>query len=191
MVGRPRSDQARQAILSAALAELLERGYGALTVDGIAARAGVGKQTIYRWWASKADVVLEAAGAEAAGRIKVPDTGALETDLRAFLTMTFRLRDQQPVVVGMMAQSLLDPEFAVKFREQFIFGRRAALRALFERAHDRGELPSGVRVELMLDVVFGVLWYRMLVGHAPLTQHTARQLTDTVMRVVRSYESTG
>jgi AcrR family transcriptional regulator len=187
VAGRPRSDEARQAILSAALAELGERGYAGVTVEGIAARAGVGKQTIYRWWPSKAEVVLEAARVEASARIKVPDRGSLGADLRAFLTATFRQRDQQPVVVGLMAQALLDAEFAEKFREQFLFRRRAALRAVFDRGRERGELPAGVDVELLIDVVFGVLWYRLLIGHAPLTPRAARQLAEVVERAVDGY----
>jgi AcrR family transcriptional regulator len=170
------------------MAELREHGYAALTMEGIAAHAGVGKQTIYRWWPSKAEVVLEAAREAAAGLIAVPDSGSLDKELRAFLTMTFRQRDQQPVVVGLMAQALLDAEFADKFREQFILDRRAALRTVFQRAQDRGELASAVPVELLLDLVFGVLWYRMLVGHAPLTPAAARQLADAALRLVRSYD---
>lgn len=185
--GRPRSDAAREAILAAALGELQDRGYGALTVEGIAARAGVGKQTIYRWWPSKADVVLEAALVAAAARIPTGDKGSLELDLRSFLTATFRQRDQQPVVVGLMAQSLLDAEFAIKFRERFLFARRAALRDVLLRARGRGEIFDTVDVELLIDVVFGVLWYRLLIGHAPLTPSAARQLTDLVVRVVGSY----
>jgi len=184
VVGRPRSDEARQAILTAALAEMGERGYAGVTVEGIAARAGVGKQTIYRWWPSKADVVLEAAGVEAEARIGVPDRGSLGADLRGFLAATFRQRDQQQVVVGLMAQALLDDAFAEKFRERFLFRRRAALRSLFERARERGELGPGEDLELLLDVVFGVLWYRMLIGHAPLTRRAADQLTDLVLRTV-------
>ena len=184
MVGRPRSDEARQSILTAALAELGDRGYAAVTVEGIAARAGVGKQTIYRWWPSKADVVLEAAGVEAEARIAVPDRGSLAADLRGFLAATFRQRSQQRVVVGLMAQSLLDPAFAEKFREQFLFRRRAALRSVFERALERGELRPDEDVELLLDVVFGVLWYRMLIGHAPLTRRAADQLAALVLRTV-------
>ena len=184
VVGRPRSDEARRAILAASLAELGERGYAAVTVEGIAARAGVGKQTIYRWWPSKADVVLEAAGVEAEARIAVPDRGSLAADLRGFLAATFRQRAQQRVVVGLMAQALLDADFAEKFREQFLFRRRAALRSVFDRARERGEIGPDEDVELLLDVVFGVLWYRMLIGHAPLTRRAADQLAELVLRTV-------
>jgi len=182
--GVVRSESARSAIL-AATSSLIERiGYDRMTIEGIATEAGVGKQTIYRWWPSKADVVLEAAGVEAEARIAVPDRGSLAADLRGFLAATFRQRSQQRVVVGLMAQSLLDPAFAEKFREQFLFRRRAALRSVFERALERGELRPDEDVELLLDVVFGVLWYRMLIGHAPLTRRAADQLAALVLRTV-------
>jgi AcrR family transcriptional regulator len=185
--GRPRSEAARAAVLAAAVDELLERGYAAVTVEGIAARARVGKQTIYRWWPGKAEVVLEAMLERAARLIRVPDKGSLEADLNAFLAATFRERGYRPVLIGLMAEALLDPAFAEQFREEFLFGRRAALRTIFEQARARGELAADLDVELLIDVVFGVLWYRVLVGHAPLTARAGRQLADLVMRVVRSY----
>lgn len=183
--GRPRSETVRAAILDAALDELQERGYAALTIEGIAARAGSGKQTIYRWWPSKADVVLDAMLELAAKRIRIPDTGDLEGDLRNFLTATFRQRGQRPVLVSLMAQAQLDPAFATAFREKFLFGRRAALRTVFNAARERGEFGPDVDVELLIDVVFGVLWYRLLVDHAPLDARSAGELTDLVVRAVR------
>src|SRR4051812_13818352 len=92
--GRPRSEEARRAVLAATHDELVERGYGALTIEGIAARAGVGKQTIYRWWSSKGDVVLDAALDLAATGVPAPDEGSLEADLTTFLIGTYRLRDR-------------------------------------------------------------------------------------------------
>ena len=180
--GRPRSEQTRDAILDAALAELEERGYAALTIEGIAARAGAGKQTIYRWWPSKADVVLDAMMELAARRIKVPDKGSLEADLLSFLTDSFRQRQLRPVLVALMAQAQLDPAFATAFRERFLFVRRAALRTVLAAARDRGEIDPDVDRELLIDVVFGVLWYRLLVGHVPLDNKAARELTDLVVR---------
>src|SRR3954451_4883221 len=97
--GRPRSETARAAILQAAAAELQERGFAATTVDAIAARAGVGKQTVYRWWPSKPDVVLEAILELAAERVAVPDEGSLHADLLSFLSATFRQRAQRPMLV--------------------------------------------------------------------------------------------
>jgi AcrR family transcriptional regulator len=182
--GRPRSEPARRAILDAALAELEDRGYAALTIEGIAARAGVGKQTIYRWWPSKADVVLDALLELARERVRTPDTGSLAEDLKAFLAATFRARGPRPILVGLMAQAQFDPAFAVQFRERFLFARRAALRSIFERARQRGELGADVDVEVLLDVVFGVLWYRMLVDHVPLRSSGGVQLAELILRAI-------
>jgi AcrR family transcriptional regulator len=183
--GRPRSETARKAILGAAISELKERGYAALTVEGIAARAGVGKQTIYRWWPSKADVVLTALLDLSETTVAVPDEGSLPADLMGFLAETFRQRGQRPVLVGLMAQALLDPVFAAAFRERFLFRRRAVLREILDRAAARGEIAPELDQELLIDVVYGVLWYRLLLDHAPLDEEAGRHLADLVVRAVR------
>ena len=181
-LGRPRSETVRQAILAAAIDELEENGYARLTVDAIAARAGAGKQTVYRWWPSKADVVLDALLERAAVTITVPDEGSLEADLLAFVGATFRQRGQRPVLIGLMAQALLDPVFATAFRDRFLFGRRAALRVILERAVARGEINPDMDPELLIDVVYGVLWYRLMLDHAPLDEAAGRQLACLVLR---------
>ena len=183
--GRPRSEATRRAILTAAIDELTERGYAQLSVEGIAARAGAGKQTIYRWWPSKADVVLDALLDAAASTIAVPDEGSLQADLDAFLVATFRQRGQRPVLVGLMAEALLDPVFAVQFRDRFLMGRRDVLRAVLDRAADRGEIAADVDPEMVLDIVFGVLWYRLLLDHAPLDEAAGQHLAALVTRAAR------
>lgn len=184
-LGRPRSEESRRAILTAAMDGLQEHGYAALTIEGIAARAGVGKQTIYRWWPSKADVVLDAMLDLAETRITVPDEGSLPADLSAFLSATFRQHGQRPVLIGLMAHALLDPVFAVAFRDRFLFSRRAALRELLDRAITRGEIAADLDPELLIDVVYGVLWYRLLLDHAPLDETAGQQLASLVVRTVR------
>jgi AcrR family transcriptional regulator len=184
--GRPRSEATRQAILAAALEELEARGYAKLTIEGIARQAGAGKQTIYRWWQSKADLVLDALLDRAASRIPVPDERSLSADLTAFLRSTFRERGQRPVLIGLMAESVFDPAFADAFRERFVFGRRAVLRAILERAVYRGEISSEEDLELLIDVAFGVLWYRLLVDHSELSDPAADQLALLITRAVRS-----
>ncbi|WP_202125811.1 TetR/AcrR family transcriptional regulator [Actinomadura physcomitrii] len=183
-MGRPRSETARRAILDAAMSELQEHGYAALTMQGIAATAGVGKQTIYRWWPSKADVVLDGLVELADKRITVPDTGSLPGDLTAFLAATFKERGQRPVLIGLMAEALLDPAFARAFRDRFLFSRRAALRGILDRAAERGEIAAGTDPELLMDIVYGVLWYRLMLDHAPLDEATGRDLTGLLIRAV-------
>jgi AcrR family transcriptional regulator len=185
--GRPRSEAARLAILRATHDELLEHGYGRLTMEGIAARAGVGKQTIYRWWRSKAEVVLDALLNVASKGIPIPDEGTLEADLSAFLRRTFGLQESaRPVLVGLLAQSLLDPDFADAFRDRFLAGRRAALRTMLDRAVARGEISADADLGLLQDVAYGVLWYRLLFRHAPLDDEAARDISSLIARSVRN-----
>ncbi|MFC7731305.1 TetR/AcrR family transcriptional regulator [Actinomadura keratinilytica] len=162
--------------------ELEEHGYAALTVQGIAARAGVGKQTIYRWWQSKADVVLDALIDMADTHIAVPDRGSLPEDLMAFLKATFDQRGRRPVLIGLMAQALLDPAFARAFRDRFLASRRAAMRKILERAATRGEVAPDIDPETVIDVVYGVLWYRLMLNHAPLDETASSQISDLLLR---------
>lgn len=185
--GRKRSEASREAILEASLALLRRGGYHELTIDGIAAEAGVGKQTIYRWWPSKGAVVLEAMIERASREIAVPNTGRLGRDLHRFLADSFASargpNGSAAILRGLMAEAQLDPAFLDQLRTQFIAARRQALRELLERGRTRGELRRSVNLELLLDLVFGPLWYRLLVQHAPLDARFARELAAAVMRV--------
>jgi len=163
--GRPRSEASRQAILTAAVELVAEQGYAALSIEGIAARSGTGKQTIYRWWPTKADVVLEALATKADLHVPIPDTGSYRDDLRAFLATTLAMGAQPrvpEVLRSLMAHAQLDPGFAVRFRSRFLQRRRDALAVVVDRAAGRGEVPPGLSRETTLDLVFGVIWYRIL-----------------------------
>jgi AcrR family transcriptional regulator len=117
--GRPRDERARQAILAATRDLLLADGYGALTVEGIARRAGVGRQTVYRWWPTKADVALEAMNAQAELEIAA-------TELAGFLRETFTVAPRYvPALSGLMAHAQLDPAFAARFQAEFLDRRRS------------------------------------------------------------------
>jgi AcrR family transcriptional regulator len=163
--GRKRSEQSRLAILTAAYDLVGEIGYARLTVEGIAARAGTGKQTIYRWWPSKADVVLDALATKADLNIPIPDEGSYAADLRAFLLASFALGNQSTLIGilrALMAQAQIDPEFWQRFREAFLQRRRDALGVITGRAEARGDLPPGLSTGTVADIVFGVVWYRVL-----------------------------
>jgi AcrR family transcriptional regulator len=177
--GRKRSEQSRLSILTATLELVAEAGYGGLTVEGIAARSGVGKQTIYRWWPSKADVLLDALAMNADLRIPIPDEGSFRADLAHFLGSTFELGQKSQVadtLRALMAQAQIDPEFGKRFREDFLFRRRDALGEVVDRARERGELPPGVNPGTMIDVVFGTLWYRLLATREPVGRGLAGEL---------------
>jgi AcrR family transcriptional regulator len=163
--GRPRSEASRQAILAAALELVAETGYARLTIEGIAARARVGKQTIYRWWPSKADLLLEAGAAKADLYVPVSDHGSYRADLRAFLEASYRLGNQPGlanVLRSLMADAQLNPEFGRRFHDLFLERRRDALAVITGRARQRGDLPVRPDPSLVADIVFGIIWYRVL-----------------------------
>jgi len=177
--GRKRSEESRQAILTATLELVGEVGYGRLTIEAIAARAGVGKQTIYRWWPTKADVLLDALTAKASVVVPEPNEGSYVADLRAFLLATFTLgRDPRIVDVlrALMTHAQLDPAFGERFRERFLQARRDALGALLDRAEARGDLPATASKGTVADIVFGVVWYRILATRQPLDHAQAEEL---------------
>jgi len=155
--------------MTAAYELVVELGYAGLAVEGIAARAGTGKQTIYRWWPSKADVLLDALATKADLHIPLDDTGSWAGDLRAFLAASFRV-GRMPGVVHilrtLMAQAQIDPEFGQRFRAGFLQRRREALEVLVQRAAARGDLPAGRTARSVTRVVFGVIWYEVLAADA-------------------------
>ncbi|GAA4488526.1 TetR/AcrR family transcriptional regulator [Actinoallomurus oryzae] len=181
--GRKRSEESRRAILTAAAELTAEVGYASLTIEGIAARSGAGKQTIYRWWPSKADVLLDALATKADLHIPIPDEGTYEADLRAFLAATFALGSRPQVVEllrALMAEAQINAAFGERFREMFLAQRRAALGTIVERAVARGELPSGLTSQTVIDIVFGTLWYRVLAAHRPVDQALIDELVTVL-----------
>jgi AcrR family transcriptional regulator len=168
--GRKRSEESRRAILSATLELTAELGYAGLTVEGIAARSGAGKQTIYRWWPSKADVLLEALAVKADVIVAIPDEGSYAADLRRFVVASFDLAAKHPVadaLRALMAQAQLDAEFRKRFWDAFLQRRRDALRVLVDRAAARGDLPAAASADTVIDAVFGIVWYRLLTDRPP------------------------
>jgi AcrR family transcriptional regulator len=185
--GRPRSQQARQAILAAAMQIAAEHGPERLTMEGIADRAGVSKETLYRWWHSKTEVLLEALGEYGEQAIPIPETGSLSTDLRAFMRDTAAALDPPTMRIlrALAAGAAADAGAASQVRDQFLARRRAGLAAIMQAARDRGQLPGKVATETVLDLAFGSLWYRLIFGTAPLDQDWADAVTDAVSAMAR------
>ncbi|MEU5216374.1 TetR/AcrR family transcriptional regulator [Streptomyces sp. NPDC020807] len=168
--GRVRSEEARDAVLTAAAELVEEAGYGELTMEGVAARAGVAKSTLYRWWKTRPALVMDAYGPALARRMPEPDTGGVATDLVAFVEQLYRVVEHPfrvNALRGLMAEAQLDPSFAVRF-EEWAQTRRAVVAGLLRRGVERGELAPDLDLEYAVDLVFGPFWYRLLVGHAPL-----------------------
>ena len=177
--GRARNEQARRDILAAALA-LARHDLGSTTVDSIAVRAGVGKQTIYRWWPSKWAVILDALLAHAEREV-VTDAGPPAERLVTFLVSSFKLLSgpdgDGPLLRALMAHAQMDPGFAVVWRDEFILPRRRALLRLLD---DGGPDDR----EAAVDLLFGGMWYRLLVEHGPLDDAYARRLATAAMALL-------
>jgi AcrR family transcriptional regulator len=184
--GRPRSEAARSAILRAALEIVEESGYPALTMEGIARRAAVSKQTVYRWWPSKAAIMLEALNEGAAKLAPLPDAGDLAADLRAFLRRSVlgaRGRTAR-LLVALMAEAQLDQEFARTFQSGFLAQRRAVMVELLARARARREIGAEVDLELIAELFFGALWYRLLAASGPVNRAFADAMTDALLELL-------
>ncbi|MFC0431019.1 TetR/AcrR family transcriptional regulator [Kutzneria buriramensis] len=183
--GRPRSQQARQAILDAAAALLLERALSEVSMDAVAQRAGVSKATIYRWWPTKEALALDALYAEWNTVRPFPrDTGSLRGDLLSLLRPWARLASSRPygrVLAALLTTAQSDPVFATEYRQRFVEPRRDQARALFQRATERGEIPAGTKIDVALDLLYGPLYHRLLHGHAPLTDRFVRDVVDMAL----------
>ncbi|MAE94937.1 MAG: TetR family transcriptional regulator [Deltaproteobacteria bacterium] len=159
--GRPRSEEAHQAILGATLELLAEVGFSALTVEGVANRAGVGKATIYRRWPSKLPLVVEAFGQLPA--FEDVDSGSLEGDLKAMLRTfleNFLATPLATVYPSLAAERSHNPDLG-ELLDPVLKGRRQPLARAFERARERGEISPDINAELAADLVVGPIAVRL------------------------------
>ncbi|WP_034592008.1 TetR/AcrR family transcriptional regulator [Hamadaea tsunoensis] len=186
MTGRPRDPATDAAIHQATLELVAEHGAGGVSMEGIAARAGVSKQAVYRRYRSKGEALLDAA-ATSGRALGVPDTGSLPGDLTDLLIESFeRLAGPDGEVNrALMAQALHDPGFREQLWERHIQARRAALRGILGRARVRGEIDPAVPDDVLADLFFGAMWYRILFQHQPFDEAGARALADAVTRAAR------
>jgi AcrR family transcriptional regulator len=182
--GRPRSELCHASILDSVLSLLEREGYGALTIEGVARHAKVGKQSIYRRWRSKAELVLEAYASHVETKVPIPDRGSLRVDLLTFLGTALRRlnRTSGPIMRGLMADGVHDADFNRVLRDVFILKRRQSVGQILERGIGRGELRPDTDLDLMLDLIFGPIWYRLLSQHGKLDAAFAGGLCDALLR---------
>ena len=181
--GRPRSEEARTAILEAAIAEIRAVGYDALAMEAIAARAAVGKTTIYRWWSSKELVVIEAIG-RIVRAIPAPDMGSVQEDVFALMRSTVGMyRDPATtgLLSGLVAAMARSESVARAVRSGFVDVWREAMREVMRRAVARGELPAGLDLEATIDMMAGPLFYRFLMIGKPIDDRFARTVVRNVL----------
>lgn len=164
-LGRPRSEKTKNAVLSAAYELLLENGFGAVTIEKIAERAGVSKATIYKWWPNKAAVILDAFFDVAVVRLPVPDTGSVINDMIIQVNnlANFLLSPEGKVINEIIAEGQSDLKLAEAYRTMYFKPRRLDSRYILERGISRGELKEDLDIELVIDLIFGPLFYRLLI----------------------------
>jgi AcrR family transcriptional regulator len=182
--GRPRDARHDQAILEATLVMLRERGYGGLTIDGVAARAGVGRPTIYRRWASKPALVVAALVDSARLALPMLDTGSLRDDLIAVQRHQVELMnspDNRRVTAGLIADLAADPQLAERYVTEYLVPRRAAVWQVLQRGVDRGELDANVDFAFVYDLLVGPLFMRAVVWGEPLAPEAAEKTADVIL----------
>ncbi len=181
--GRRRNEAAHRAILDAALALLADARGAPITIDAIAAAAGVGKQTIYRWWPSKGAVLLDALLDRADQDVPQPDTGSLHDDLLTLIESTFAGAQRIPTAPALrtLVREASRDAYLAELLQAYTAARRTAVRAILTRGIDRGELSADTDVDLIVDQLYGLFWYRFLLGHGPLDSRTAADLTNSLL----------
>jgi AcrR family transcriptional regulator len=168
--GRPRSEQARASILRSTLRLLAREGFSNLTIEAVAAHAGVGKATVYRWWPDKAALIADAFASSTTGKLHFPDTGSVLTDMSQQmrqLVKVFRSRRGR-IVSAMLGAGQSDRSLIAAFRERFLKPRRQEAYATLRRAIGRGELRRNVDMDLLLDSLYGPIYMRFLIQHDSL-----------------------
>jgi AcrR family transcriptional regulator len=162
-----RDQNARLAVLHAADDLLVERGFGGVTIEGIAARAGVAKQTIYRWWSSKVDILLDTLIDDAGSQLAVPDTGPAVESTRRYLCALARFVTKEPagkVLLALLGEAQHDPAMARTFHQRYLDPQRQNERAMLQRGITSGELSAGLDIDAALDALCGPILYRALTG---------------------------
>ena len=188
--------RSRRAILDAALDLVEEVGYAKLSIEGIAARAGVGKQTIYRWWPSKGAVLLDAllALARKEGEaMALPDTGDLEADLKLVLRATVDAAQRpalRPADARAATEILHDPELAADYAERLDGPLTELKQERLRSAQRAGELPAELDLALAVDLIWGPLFHRWLLRTGPLTPEYADALVETALGGLRPRATT-
>lgn len=183
--GRPRSPEADRAILRAAVDLLADEGYGGVTMEGVAARAGVGKATVYRRWPCKSALVVDAVTACRESGSQPPDTGSTREDLLVFVRVFMhhlRTSDAGRVMPALVAELSRNPELAAEFREGFVLPRRAKVLEAVRRGVERGEVRAGVDAELVADGVVALLMHRFLVTGMEIDDDLPERVVDILWR---------
>jgi AcrR family transcriptional regulator len=183
-LGRPRSDRAHRAILDAARAELVEHGFSRLRLEHVAARAGVGKATIYRRWPSKEALAGDLLAELAAPHIAVADAGDTRSELRSCVATAMHAVADTPfgaVIRALLSQIATNPDLGDPFRATVVRARRDEVARVVARGIARGDLRPDADADVATELLVGPVYFRLMFG-GELSDAFADQIADTVFR---------
>ena len=181
--GRPRSEKARKAVIQSTLALLNRVGFNELSIESVAARAGVGKATVYRWWSNKAELVIDSFVSAVEDELRFPSAGPVLASIHVQMrrwAVIFRSPLGQ-IVATVIGAGQSDPEILEAFRAHWVEPRRVEARRLLRLAMKQGDIRSDIDPDMVLDLLYGPLYARLLLKHAPLDE----AFVDTVFSVIR------
>ena len=184
--GRPRSEKARKAVMRSTLRLIREVGFHELTIEAVAARARVGKATIYRWWPNKAELVIEVFASIIGEELRFPTSPpvmeSIHSQMRRWVPI-FRTPLGQ-IVATVIGAGQSDPTILKAFQIHWVEPRRTEARRLLLEAIRQGELRFGLDPDLVLDLLYGPLYLRLLLKHAPLDETFVDEVFDLVAPVL-------
>jgi AcrR family transcriptional regulator len=180
--GRPRSEKARKAVLRSTLSLLKRVGFNDLRIESVAARAGVGKATIYRWWPTKAELVIAAFVMAVEPELRFPSTGSVLESIHQQMRRWAEIYRGPlgQIVATVVGAGQSQPEILRAFQSHWVEPRRVEARRLLSQAIKRGEIRTDLDPDALLDLFYGPLYIRFLLKHAPLDEHFA----DTIFRIL-------
>ncbi|WEK54156.1 MAG: TetR/AcrR family transcriptional regulator [Candidatus Cohnella colombiensis] len=183
-IGRPRSEASKTAILTATVDLLEESGYSTLTIEAIAARAGVGKATIYRWWPSKPILVLDAFLMTTESSLHFQENTSIRENFRQQLhTLANVFNDiLGRTVVALVAESGEDSEIAKDFYTNYLKPRREDAILILERAIAQGEIKEGINLDVVSDMLYGPVYFQILIYKKKVDSKFIDTLVDQVMK---------
>jgi AcrR family transcriptional regulator len=179
--GRPRSPDVHEAILRATAEMLGTAGYANLTIEGVAHRAAVTRQSIYRRWPTKLALVAELLRS-VSENAPLPDTGSLRGDLRALYRLygSYLITAGGPIIPGLVAEAMHNAELA-SIVEAYVDERRTIAMRVFERAAARGEMRPDADPGTLIDLVSGYFWYLKLIRRAPIPADGIEPFVDALL----------
>jgi AcrR family transcriptional regulator len=180
--GRPRSEEARKAILESTLELLKQSGFADLSIESIAAHAGVGKATVYRWWPNKGGLVMDAFVSVAEQELSFPPTGPVEKAIREQMKKWSSIFGGPlgRVIAAVIGAGQSEPEMLEAFQNYYVEPRRREARELLKQAIKNGELRPDLDPNLILDILYGPLYLRLLIQSGPLTLAFIDQVFEIV-----------